>query len=39
MVWPDDATPFDGPQVKALLEENELLRKEVERLKGRLESL
>jgi hypothetical protein len=39
VVWPDDAAPFDGPHVKELLEENESLRKEVERLKARLEGL
>ena len=25
-MWADDATPFDGPQAKALLDENEELR-------------
>ena len=32
VVWADDASPFDGAQVKALLDENERLRADVERL-------
>ena len=28
VVWPDDATPFTGAQVKELLDENKSLRKE-----------
>ena len=29
VVWADEASPFDGPQVKALLDENERLRAEL----------
>jgi hypothetical protein len=36
VVWVDDASPFDGPQVKALLDENEKLRAQVARLRDGL---
>lgn len=34
VVWADEASPFTGPQVKALLEENEALRKVAEAAKN-----